>query len=161
MHQPSVAYFKRHFASLDPERPHRFRLAASDVTVDIPTLAQRAPRLSGAPLRVTGRLEQLQQVTVYDRAQSWAFFLQDRAQPDTIAICRVPLAHGDESAYAVGDRIHARGTLLADGAAPRLDEPGAFRVVYLICSSVGRTQARITLTPRGIDIREYPNRRGG
>jgi hypothetical protein len=150
---PSVAYFKRHFAELDPARPHKFDLDVADVTTDVPSLAERAPQLSGRLVQVTGRLEFKQQVTLYAKAASWAFLLRDRAAPRIVAWCRVPLAPGAEDDYEIGDRIHANGLLLADGVTPRTDGRGQMRTVYLFCSSISRTMATIRIGPNGVSLK--------
>jgi hypothetical protein len=148
VHQPSVAYFRTNFAALDPQRPHKFNISDAQLVVDVPTLVQRAPELSGLLLRVRGELAQSSAVAAYRRATSWALILHDPQVPRMIAVCRVPLARGEEDAYEPGDTIHATGVLLADGGVPRADGEGSERVAYLACASVAKTVARFDLVPR-------------
>jgi hypothetical protein len=149
IHQPSVAYFKTHLSSLDPETPHKFKVPAAAVSTDVFSLIQRAPQLSGTLLRVTGRLAQPPlQVQVHERASSWAFFLRDPGVPRVLAVCRVPLARGDEEGYSVGDVVHANGLLLADGATERIDGKGVERVAYLACGAVAKRVGLVTIRGR-------------
>jgi len=143
VHQPSVQYFEAHFSALDPQRPHKFDIRQANVVVDVPTLVQRAPELSGVLLRVRGKLAQSSEVAAYRKATSWALILREPGVPRMIAVCRVPLARGDEDAYQPGNTIHANGVLLADGGVPRADGKGSVRVAYLACASVAKTIARI------------------
>jgi hypothetical protein len=145
IHQASVEYFKTHFSALDPERPHKFSIVQANVVVDVPTLVQRAPELSGLLLRVRGKLIHSSAVAAYRKATSWALILRDARLPRAIAVCRVPLARGEEDAYQPGDTIHATGVLLADGGVPRADGIGSLRVAYLACASVAKTVARIDI----------------
>jgi hypothetical protein len=145
VHRPSVEYFRRHFPALDPRRPHKFDLSDAKVLVDVPTLVQRAPEFSGVLLQVRGALASSSAVAAYRRAISWAFILHDPEVEGMIAVCRVPLARGEESAFQPGDTIHATGVLLADGGVLRADRAGSLRVAYVACASVAKTVARIDI----------------
>lgn len=144
IHKPSVAYMKRHFGEMDPDRPHAFPPIDRQPHVSVADLIIGAPVLVGRRLTVSGNLagEPTAVTPTRDGGVSWAFAIRDTQVPRAFIFARVPIK--GEMTFTRGDRVTVAGVLIADGAAPGLGRQGLQRIVYLAASAVAHS-ANITI----------------
>jgi hypothetical protein len=144
---PSIETFREHFSALHPYRAHAMSLGGATMT-DIPTMAQLGPAFAGRVLAVRARFDNANLIETDRAVGSWAFELSDPRIARTIVLCRVPMRRGELPKFVPGDKIVARGVVLADGAVSRLDGQGMVRVLYMTCSAVGSvTTIRMLVWP--------------
>jgi hypothetical protein len=138
IYEPSVQFFKHHFAALDPRRQHEFIPIKPRRAVAIQELADHAPLYAGRIVPVRGRLSFKSVVAAEPTAVSWAFQMRKPGIRDTGLICRVPWDPSLKPDYVPGDTVLAEGVVLAQGGGERADGKGSARVVYMACLSVAR-----------------------
>ena len=136
LYESSEAYFRSHFAQLDPTRSHPFRNVGPQQQIDIPTLTQ--VKAGAGVITVRGRAATPSLVTnewLPDTA-STAYQLTDRRAENTLVLCRVPLDANEPLPADQGQVILAQGLVLGAGISPGLGQRGPIGVIYMACSSV-------------------------
>jgi hypothetical protein len=148
---PSVAYFKNHFAELDPSRGHPFPAVGTLPVLGLPDLAQSGILAAGAPLMLAGDVASAPTVItpMTKSTLSWAITIKDSQAPRTIAMCRVPLGLAGMT-FAQGDRVTIAGLVIADGGATRFDGRGSEHIFYLACSAIAHSTQLVMIPPSAV-----------
>lgn len=145
-YKDSVAYFKEHYADLDPTRGHDHRPDFRR-TLTLPQLATEAAGWTGQPVMLSADVGQPPSLVepMSNAVGSFEVSLADRLAPGARVLCRLPFKR--PLPYVSEDRITTTGLILAEGTAERPNGRGMERVIYMACTSMVRS-ANITLTPR-------------
>lgn len=144
VHASSVGYFKKHFATLDPDRHHPFPDVRKLLLAPVADLAVASPVFVGTPVLISGFVYGAPTVVTPARVRgtlSWAFAIRDPDVKDAVVLARIPIRGAHDLGH--GDRVSVAGLVLADGAA-RYTGRGLTRVVYVAGSSIAPS-TRLTL----------------
>lgn len=140
---PSVSYFKKHFAAMDPDRHHDFPDVRTLQPAALMDLAVGAPLFAGRPILISGPLAETPTVVTPGRrgTVSWAFVVRDPDLENAVVLARVPVR--TPLTLDRGQRVSISGIVMADGAA-RYGDSVLTRVVYIAGSSIAPS-TRVTL----------------
>ena len=148
IYAPSVKYFTRHFAELDPDKPHRMPPIDAQPWMSVADVVIAGPALAGRRITVSGNLSGTPSVVAQadGRTLSWALTVIERGASRMAILCRVPLR--SPMTFAHGDRVTIAGVIMGDGAIRRFDGRGLSRISYMACSSAAHSMNITLVGPR-------------